>query len=431
MLDQEPKGEAMPPVGAKRVGVIGAGMVGVCAASYLQRDGHSVFIVEAGEPGHGASFGNAGALNASSVTPMSMPGVVWNVPRWLFDPLGPLSLRWRYLPIIAPWLIRFIRAGAPDKVHAQARALRPLVGATLDALMPLVRDAGADDLVHRLGHLYVYRSAQSLRGDRLAWQLRRENGVEIDEFDADQLRQLEPALSRDYRHGILVRENGHTLNPLRLVQRLVEQFLRSGGKIIRAHAVGFRLDGRRLAAIRTNLGDLPAETAIVCAGAWSKPLAAALGDKVPLETERGYHLMIRDPEVMPRIPTADADGKFVATPMELGLRFAGTVELAGLAAPPDWRRARILLAQGRKMLPGLAREYSDQRLSMWMGHRPSLPDSLPVLGPSPASPDVIYAFGHGHVGMTAAPMTGRVVADLVAARPPTIDIAPFTLSRFG
>jgi D-amino-acid dehydrogenase len=169
----------------------------------------------------------------------------------------------------------------------------------------------------------------------------------------------------------------------------------------------------------------------VCAGAYSKPLAAALGDRVPLETERGYHLMIRDPEVMPRIPTADADGKFVATPMELGLRFAGTVELAGLDAPPDWRRAEILLAQGRKMLPGLASEYAEDRVSVWMGHRPSLPDSLPVIGASRASPDVIYAFGHGHVGMTAAPMTGKIVADLLAGRPAPIDIAPFAASRFA
>ena len=364
----------MPADRAKRVGVIGAGMVGVCAASYLQRDGHSVFIVEAGEPGHGASFGNAGAFNASSVTPVSMPGVMWNVPRWLLDPLGPLSLRWAYLPMIAPWLIRFIRAGTPERVDAQARALRPLVGATLEALTPLVREAGADDLVHRLGHLYVYRSAQGLEKDRLAWELRRGNGVEVDEFDADELRQLEPTLSRDYTRGILVRENGHTSNPLGLVQRLLAQFLRSGGELTPARALGFRLDGRQLAAIRTDQGDFPADAAIVCAGAWSKPLAASLGDHVPLETERGYHLMIRDPEIMPRIPTADADGKFVATPMQLGLRFAGTVELAGLTAPPDWRRARILLQQGRRMLPGLAADHPEERISVWMGHRPSLPE---------------------------------------------------------
>jgi len=421
----------MPATGTKRVGVIGAGMVGVCAASWLQRDGHSVFLVEAGEPGHGASFGNAGCLNGSSVTPVSMPGVIRNVPRWLLDPLGPLSLRWTYLPAIAPWLVRFVRSGTPDKVRAQARALRPLVGPTLEALKPLVAAARAEDLVHRLGHLYVYRSAESLEKDRLAWQLRRENGVEIDEFDADELRQLEPALSRDYVRGVLVRENGHTSNPLGLVERLLGHFVRSGGELVRARANGFRLDGRRLAAIQTDSGDLPADAAVVCAGAYSKPLAAALGDRVPLETERGYHLMISDPERMPRIPTADADGKFVATPMDTGLRFAGTVELAGLAAPPDWRRARILLAQGRKMLPGLAASHPEERISMWMGHRPSLPDSLPVLGPSRASPDVFYAFGHGHVGMTAAPMTGKIVAELVDGRSPAIDISPFAAGRFA
>src|SRR5215831_2197607 len=420
----------MPAIGARRVGVIGAGMVGVCAASWLQRDGHSVFLVETGEPGHGASFGNAGCLNGSSVTPVSMPGTIRNVPRWLFDPLGPLSLRWSYLSTIAPWLLRFMRAGTPEKVRAQARALRPLVGPTLEALTPLVTAAGAEDLVHRLGHLYVYRSTASLAKDHLAWELRRQNGVEVDEFDADELRQLEPALSRDYVRGLLVRENGHTSNPLALVERLLGHFLRSGGELVRARAHGFRVEGRRLAAIATDAGELPADAAVVCAGAFSKPLAAALGDKVPLETERGYHLMIRDPEAMPRIPTADADGKFVATPMELGLRFAGTVELAGLAAPPDWRRAHILLEQGRRMLPGLAAAHPEERISVWMGHRPSLPDSLPVIGPSRATPDVIYAFGHGHVGMTAAPMTGKIVADLVAGRPPSIDITPFSASRF-
>jgi D-amino-acid dehydrogenase len=284
--------------------------------------------------------------------------------------------------------------------------------------------------VHQRGHLYVYRSAESLAKDGLAWTLRRENGVVVDEFNADELRQLEPTLSREYTHGLLVRENGHTSNPFGLVSRLVEHFTGQSGEIVHASALGFRLDGKRLVAIRTDAGDLAADAAVICAGAHSKPLAAALGDKVPLETERGYHLMIADPEVMPRIPTADADGKFVATPMELGIRFAGTVELAGLAAPPDWRRARILLEQGRRMLPGLAPNYPEDRISVWMGHRPSMPDSLPVLGPSSASPDVIYAFGHGHVGMTAAPMTGRVVADLVSGRPAPIDISPFVASRF-
>jgi D-amino-acid dehydrogenase len=416
--------------GARRIGVIGAGIVGVCTASWLQRDGHSVFLIEPGNPGEGASFGNSGCFNGSSVTPVAMPGVIRNVPRWLMDPLGPLSLRWSYLPSILPYLIRFIRAGTAEKVHAQARALRPLIAPTVSLVRELARAAGAEALIQQRGHLYVYRSEEALAKDGLAWALRRDNGVEVDEFDADELRQLEPALSREFVRGLLVRENGHTSDPLGLVTALVEHFRAQGGEIVRAHALGFRLDGRRLAAIRTDAGDLPADAAIVCAGAHSKPLAAALGDRVPLETERGYHLMIRDPEVTPRIPTTDAGGKFVAIPMQLGLRFAGTVELAGLEAAPDWRRARILLQQGRPMLPGLAPSHAEERISVWMGHRPSLPDSLPVLGPSPASPDVIYAFGHGHIGMTAAPMTGKIVADLVAGRPAPIDIAPFAPARF-
>jgi D-amino-acid dehydrogenase len=417
--------------GARRVGVIGAGMVGVCAATWLQGDGHSVFLVEPGNPGEGASFGNAGCFNGSSVTPVAMPGVIRNVPRWLMDPLGPLSLRWSYLPSIAPYLLRFIRAATPEKVHAQAKALRPLIAPTVPLVRELARDAGAEALIHQRGHLYVYRSEESLKKDGLAWALRRENGVEVDEFDADELRQLEPTLSREFVRGLLVRENGHTSNPFGLVSALVEHFRRQGGEVVSARALGFRLDGGRLTAISTDAGDLAADAAVVCAGAHSKPLAAALGDRVPLETERGYHLMIRDPEVMPRIPTADADGKFVAVPMDTGLRFAGTVELAGLKAPPDWRRARILLEQGRRMLPGLAASHSEERISVWMGHRPSLPDSLPVLGPSRASPDVIYAFGHGHVGMTAAPMTGKIVADLLSGRPAPIDIASFAPGRFG
>ena len=417
----------MPASGIKRVGVIGAGMVGVCAASWLQRDGHSVFLVEAGEPGHGASFGNAGCFNGSSVTPVSMPGTIRNVPRWLLDPLGPLSLRWSYLPAIAPWLVRFMHAGTPEKVRAQASALRPLVGPTLEALRPLVSAAGAEDLVHRLGHLYVYRSVESLKKDHLAWELRRENGVEIDEFDADELRQLEPALSRDYVRGVLVRENGHTSNPLGLVERLLAQFLRSGGELVHARAHGFRLDGRGLAAIQTDTGDLPADAAIVCAGAYSKPLAAALGDRVPLETERGYHLMISNPEIMPRIPTADADG------VGRDRRIQGCALPAPSSSPTsstsDWRRARNSLAQGRKMLP--ARSIPPGGASRRDGSSAEPAGFTARAGPVSATPDVIYAFGHGHVGMTAAPMTGKIVADLVAGRPPSIDVAPFAAGRFG
>jgi D-amino-acid dehydrogenase len=370
-------------------------------------------------------------LNGSSVVPMSMPGVIRNVPKWLTDPLGPLVIRLSYLPTLAPWLIRFIRAGTLEKVTHQAHALRSLLDGGLDTLAPLVRDAGAEDLIKKVGHLFVYRSVESWRKEALAWKLRADNGITWDEFDANELRQLEPGLSRDYAKGVLVRENGHTTNPHRLVNSLVNAFQRDGGRIERRRAVGFDVTDGRLRAVRCEGGDVAVDAAVVAAGIWSKPLAAGLGDRVPLETERGYHIMIRNPEVTPRLPIADADGKFVATPMELGLRLAGTVELAGLAAPPNWERARILLKHAKRMFPALRSSYPEERLTQRMGHRPSLPDSLPVIGPSRATPDVVYAFGHGHVGMACSAKTGKTVAEIVSEEKPAIDAAPFSARRFG
>jgi D-amino-acid dehydrogenase len=417
--------------GKKIVGVIGAGMVGVTAASFLLRKGHDVILLDPNDVGEGTSFGNAGCFNGSSVVPMSMPGMIRNVPGWLTDPLGPLVVRWSYLPTLAPWLVRFLMAGTGEKVQRQARALRTLLDQGIETLAPLVRDAGAQDLVQRLGHLFVYRSLASWAKESAAWRLRRDNGVTWDEFAQDELRQLEPQLSREYVKGVLVRENGHTTNPHRLVQRLAQAFQRDGGRIERRGAVGFEVSDGRLTAIRCTDGPLLVDAAVVAAGIWSKPLAADLGDRIPLETERGYHIMIRDPEAVPRIPIADAEGKFVATPMELGLRLAGTVELAGLAAPPAWGRARVLLTHARRLFPALRADYPDQRLSMWMGHRPSVPDSLPVIGASRRTRDVVYAFGHGHIGMACSAKTGKTVAELISGEQPQVDPSPFSPQRFS
>lgn len=420
----------MQAVSPRKVIVIGAGVVGVCAASFLRRDGHEVILIDPHEPGQGASFGNAGGLNPASIVPLSMPGVVWNVPKWLFDPRGPLAIRWTYLPMLAPWLIRFLRAGAPEQVEATARALRSLLKPCLETLAPLVREAGVEDLVHRQGGMFVYRSRASLAKHNAGYELRRRHGVVCEKLNADEIRELEPSLSHEYVCGVLIRENANTTNPHRLVMSLAQAFARAGGKIARCKALGFVLDGEKLRAVKTDAGDLAADCAVLAAGIHSRALARALGDAVPLESERGYHLMIRNPEVTTRLSVMDGEGRFVATPMEAGLCVAGTVELASVDAPPNWNRARIMLDHAQRMLPGLSGKYGPERLSTWMGHRPSLPDSLPVIGRSRLSPGVLYAFGHGHVGMTAAPMTGRVIADLVAGRPAAIDIAPFRADRF-
>jgi D-amino-acid dehydrogenase len=361
---------------------------------------------------------------------MSMPGIARNVPRWLFDPLGPLSIHWRYLPMLAPWLVRFLCAGKQDRVEATARALRRLLQPCLDILTPLVRDAGIEDLIHRQGGLFVYRSREALAKNNAGYLLRRRNGVLCEELGANEIRELEPRLSPEYQCGVLIRENSHTSNPHRLVTGLASAFVRSGGTILRRKALGFVLDREKLRAVRTDEGELAGEFAVLAAGVHSRFLARMLGDSVPLQSERGYHLMIRNPEVATRMSVMDGVGKFVATPMETGLCIAGTVELASLDAPPNWNRARVLMTHGQRMLPGMPSRYDPDRMSMWMGHRPSLPDSLPVIGRSRRAANVLYAFGHGHVGMVAAPMTGRVIADLVAGRDPEIDITPFRADRF-
>jgi D-amino-acid dehydrogenase len=411
--------------------VIGAGIVGLVCATYLQRDGRKVVVVDPGGPGEGASYGNAGGLNGSSVVPVAMPGVLANVPRWLIDPEGPLTIRLRYLPRLVPWLYRFVRAGRPELVRAQARALRSLLAPTVEMHRELAASVGAGDLIQRSGLLMVYRSEASFAADVAANRLRAANGVAIEELTRDELRQLEPALSPEYERARLIAENGYCKNPLRLCQSLAAALVANGGEIRRERAEGFAVADGKVEAVLTTTGPVPAAAVVVAAGAHSKPLAARLGETVPLDTERGYHAMVKDPEVRPRLPIMDAERKFVATPMEEGLRMAGTVEFAGLRAPPDWRRARVLLRHGQAMFPRLARDIGEERLSLWMGFRPSMPDSLPVIGPTRRFPNAFLAFGHGHVGLIGAPMTGRTIADLIAGRAPSIDVAPFSPARFG
>lgn len=405
-------------------------MVGACVARYLQRDGHDVVVIDPLDPGEGASFGNAGCFNPSSLVPIAGPDTFRQVPKYLMDPLGPLSIRWSYLPQLAPWLIRYGLAGTPEKIKRQAEALRTLISPCFDALMPLVDDAGAQDLVRRDGILIVYRSSESVAADARGWALRREMGIVWEEFDQAQLRAFDPNLTPDAKFGKYVPNNGHTVNPSELVKAIVGRLVQSGGRLVRAEARSFAFDGDRLVAIETSAGRIEADTAVLAAGAHAKVLAASAGDRVPLETERGYHVMLRTPTIKPRVPTTDSENKFVVTPMQLGVRLAGTVELAGLQAAPNWKRAEILVERIGSLFPALGKDYSMNEMTYWMGHRPSLPDSLPVLGRSKRSADVVYAFGHQHVGMTAAPYTGVVISDLVSGRPSPIDLTPFRADRF-
>src|SRR3984885_12448680 len=353
-----------------RVAVIGAGMVGACVARYLQRDGHDVVMIDPLGPGEGASYVLAVFFNPSSVVPTARPDTVQQVPKCLMDPHGPLSIRWSYLPQLSPWLIRYGLAGTPEKIKQQALALKSLIAPCFDALLPLVEDAGARDLVKRDGILIVYRSRESVAADARGWALRRENGIVWEELDQEQLRAFDPNLTLDAKFGKHVPHNGHTVNPEGLVKAIVDTILKAGGRLVKAEAKSFAFDGDRLVAIETPARPVETETVVLATGAHSKPLAIQAGDKVPLETERGYHVMIRNPAIQPRVPTTDSDNKFVVTPMQFGVRVAGTVELAGLRAAPNWKRAEILVERIGSLFPALGKNYTMNEMSCWMGHRP-------------------------------------------------------------
>jgi len=413
--------------------VIGAGVVGAASAIELLRDGHRVTILEPGEPGgeQAASYGNGTLLNPSSVIPMSSPGIWKKVPGWLADPIGPLAIRWRYLPRLLPWLIRFLRAGATEaKVAATAHALRPLLLDAPERHRRLAEEAGVGELITRQGVLYVFPTRADFEAEDLAWRLRRETGVRWLELSADELRQREPSLNRRYTFGVLVEENGQCRDPGAYVAALVRHAQALGAQLKQGRAVGFRTEDKRLRAVRTDTGEIVADKAVIAAGAWSKVLAAAAGDRVPLETERGYHAVIEEPGIAPRYPVMPSDGKMGCVMTLQGLRLAGQVELAALDAAPNWQRAAVLRDFARSVFPDLPHDLPAEKVKVWMGHRPSIPDGLPCIGPASGCADVVHAFGHGHVGLTAGAATGRLVADLISGKPPSIDPAPYAARRF-
>lgn len=409
----------------KKIAVIGAGIIGVCCASYLQRDGHDVTIIDRDGPGEGCSFGNSGLLSPGSFMTAAQPGAWRNIPKWL-DPLGPLAIRWRHLPGMLPWLVRWLRSCHEANVRTSSKALHALHASVFDNYASLLAAVGAESLISRIGQLYVSEREGGALGSALARGLRDAAGVRTEALAGGAIRELEPALGPQFKSALYFPDNGHSVNPYRLVQVLAEQFRKAGGTLLQRTVKGFENGGHGPRRLLTDAGSVDVDTLVIAAGAWSNRITAQLGMPFPLEAERGYHLMLPKPTVMPRLPMANRDYNFTTTPMENGLRLAGTAEFAGLDASPDYRRADILLTHAQRMLPGLAAGVP----ARWMGCRPSLPDALPIIDRSPKFPKVFLAFGHAHYGLTEAPATGRLIAELIGNKPPSIDPAPYRANRF-
>ena len=409
------------------VTVIGAGIVGVCTTLWLQRAGFRVTLVEAGGIGEGASFGNAGNISPGAVVPYLIPGIWREAPGWMLNPEGPLAVRPGYFLKALPWLTSAVKSAGEAAAWRTSRAMHALHGGTLEAYAELTRGTDAAALIELSGQLYVSEKPNAAQGSALAQRMRAEAGVKAVNLDWMEIRELEPSLAPVFKSGMLLPNNGRCKNPHHLVKALAGIAAGAGASIVHAEVSGFQTEGAQVRAIVLDGKPHPVQSVVIAAGAASHLLCRSLGSNIPLEAERGYHITIEDPGVMPRMPVTNVDAKFACAPMDVGLRLAGTAEFAGLDAPPNWARTAVLERQAARMFPGVRLDT----VSRWMGKRPSLPDGLPVLGAAPKFANAYFAFGNSHFGMSAGPVMGKVIAEVVAGRAPSIDITPFRPGRFA
>jgi D-amino-acid dehydrogenase len=394
---------------APRVAVVGAGVVGTAIAHALAKRGADVVLVDRDAPGSGCSFGNSGALSPGSVAPLAMPGVLATVPSMLVDAESPLHVPLAYAPRAAPWLLRFVAAARPAAVARSVERLAALHAGAIELHEAMARELGVPELFLRRGHLHLYPDAAALAKDAGGWRLRAEHGHPAERLDRDGILALEPRVAARYTVGMLLADHATIVNPHRYVQAMAAAFAASGGRVVRADVRALEAAGSgwrlRLADGAPELGTF--EHAVVAAGAWSNRLLAPLGLRLPLESQRGYHLQFEGGRDAVARTVVLADRKVFVTPMERGLRVGGTVEIGGLDAPPDSRRAALLDRFARESFTGLA----DLPATTWMGHRPCMPDSVPVVGPAVDRPGLWLAVGHGHLGLTDSLPTAVRIAD--------------------
>lgn len=407
------------------IAIVGAGVVGLATALRLAAEGHEVLLIEPNEPGSGASFGNAGTLAEYACVPVGNPAVLRALPKLLLDADSPFSLRWSALLHLAPWLLRFVRQSLPAATRANAVAMAGLLSDALPAWEEMVVEAGAGHLLRRNGCLYLYRRRGDLAEGASSRALRADFGVDQTLLKPHEVAELEPNLPAVEGGGLYFPQSMNLTDPKAMMERLLATAMARGavlhqGRVdrLKPKADGVVLEGPGL--------DVRATKVVIAAGAFSRPLAAQAGDSIPLETERGYHLEFATDAPLLTRPVCPVDLGFYMTPMAGRLRVAGTVELGRQASPPNPRRLALLDRGVRQFFPALG-----QPSSQWLGFRPSLPDSRPVIGPSRGNPNVIHAFGHGHLGLTLAAVAARMVADVIADRRPNSEgLAPFSADRF-
>ena len=406
--------------------VIGAGIIGTAIAHELQKRGRQVVLVDRDAPGKGASFGNMASIAVTEFMPASRPSVWRQIPGWMLDPEGPVRVRPSYMPRLVPWFLRFIAASRPAKLRALEAEGAALCARALDDTLALLRETGLEDQISEEGCLSLYTDEAEFKADREHIEILERFGFAHEVIGRQAIKALEPELSDKIGLAVLFPQNRSMKDPYKLVLALADRFTARGGKIEKAEVVGFTRsdsirevvlkDGRRLAA----------DEVVICAGAFSARLASLLDEPIPLETERGYHTQIMAPGISMKHSIIWPARAFMVTPTAGGIRVGGTVEMAGLDAPPDYRRSKITVKRAREALPNLHCEDFTE----WMGHRPALPDTVPILSASAKTRGVFYATGHGHLGLTYGATTARLMAELVTGATPALDLHPYRINRF-
>jgi glycine/D-amino acid oxidase-like deaminating enzyme len=416
--------------GAERtpgIAVIGAGVVGMASALHLQRVLGGVTAIDPLQPGGGASFGNGGLIAVDSCGPMSTPGMLRQAPRWLLNPDGPLAINHGYAIRALPWLMGRVSAGKMHRIIAASDAFRTLHKPALDIYLDMLGRENFRSLIRQSGHVEVWEGADISDSERIGGELRARHGIAHESLSLDALKQLVPQISPAIKRASFVPNGAHTINPLRLVQKLADLFVEAGGSLLREQVMKLLpLDGGGYRVL-TNIGDYRFSKLVIAGGAWSNRLLKPLRVSLPLEAERGYHVMVRESSLDLKLPVLHRGKGFGATPMEDGVRFAGTVEIAGLDIEMNERRSASIRQHAENMFPGLATKQS----TIWMGFRPCFPDNLPVIDQVKQYPGLFIACGHGHFGVTSAPATGLALSRMMTGQPPAFDLTPFRLARFN
>lgn len=398
--------------------MIGAGIVGTCIALELQKRGNAVSLIDKDEPGNGCSYGNSGAISVSSIVPLATPGVLASLPRMLIDRESPLRVPIGYLPAAAPWLTRFVLSASPTRVSQSVAKLVSLHDNAIAKHAALAREVGVPELFMQEGHLHLYPDEKSAHGDAQVWQIRERHGFHFEMLDRRGITALEPRIGPRYQVGIYLADHATIRNPARYVAAIAQAFVRHGGQLLRDEVLALTQAQSRW-TVKGAQALTTADHIVVAAGAWSRKLLDPLQVRIPLESQRGYHVQFSGAENLISRTVVLADRKIFVTPMEGGLRVGGTVEIAGLVRPPDMRRAAVLERIARETFADLA----DRPATTWMGHRPCMPDSVPLIGAAPGNPGLWLAVGHGHLGLTDSVNTASRIADQIGLGYQTIRVS--------